>query len=109
MNINKLIIDTLKPLAIPTSFQVYTGIARPYITFFEYSDPSESFADNQETSIGHYIQIDLFSKTDYTDVFASAKNLLKAAGFMRKPGTEFYETETLLYHKVIRVLFIEEL
>mgnify|MGYP007062995591 CR=1 len=36
MNINKLIIDTLKPLNIPTVFIKYTGSATTYITFVEY-------------------------------------------------------------------------
>lgn len=102
MDVNKLLIDTLKPLNIPVKFQKYTGTATAYTTFFEYLNNNESYADNTETSIGHYMQVDIWSKTDYTDVVNQAKILLKTIS-SKIYETEMYESDTQIYHKVIRI------
>ena len=47
--INKLIIDTLKPLKIPVSFQKHNGKAQTYITFHEYLESGEGYEDDEET------------------------------------------------------------
>lgn len=100
---NKLIIDTLKSLGVPVSFQVYSGTATTYITFFNYSENVESYADNKETSISNYIQVNVFSKGDYTDLVNSVLEALKQAEFRRTYVTEMYESDTKFYHKVIRI------
>ena len=41
--INKLIINALKPLKIPVSFQKYSGKAKDYITFHEYSANGQEY------------------------------------------------------------------
>ena len=41
--INKLIMDNLKHLKIPVSFQKYSGKAKEYITFHEYSASGEEY------------------------------------------------------------------
>ena len=65
--INKLIIDVLKPLNIPVSFQRYTGKADTYITFHEYFTNGEDYEDDEESLTAHYIQVDVWSKKDYTN------------------------------------------
>lgn len=107
MNINKLILDTLNPLNVPASFQKYTGVATTYITFFSYLNQSESFANNIETSIGNYVQIDIWSKDDYTDIVTNVKLALAQAGFRKSYETEMFENETLIYHKVLRFFYLE--
>lgn len=102
MNIRKLIVDTLKPLNIPICFQKYSGALTPYITFFEYLDNNEAYADNVETLAGHYMQVDIWSKTDYTDIVSQTKELLKTIS-SKTYETEMYENETQTYHKVIRI------
>lgn len=97
--INKLTMDSLSLLKIPVSFQKYTGNETAYITFFEYLQQSESFADNRETCIGHYIQVDVWSKEDYTFLVDSIVNEMTKAGFRKTTQTEMYENETQTYHK----------
>jgi len=100
---NKLIIDTLKVLGVPVTFQTYSGTATTYITFFNYLENIESYADNKETSLGSYIQVDIWSKGDYTTLVNSVLEALKQAEFQRTYVTEMYENDTKIFHKVIRI------
>ena len=106
--INKLIMESLSLLKIPVSFQKYTGNETAYITFFEYLQQGESFADNMETCIGHYIQVDVWSKEDYTILVDSIVNEMTKSGFRKTTQTEMYENETQTYHKVLRFFYLEE-
>lgn len=108
MSINKLIIDTLQPLGAPVEFETYEGEADPYITFFEYLQQGESFCDDEESATGHYIQIDVWSKGNYINIVEQIKKLLKQVGFKRKYETELYESDTKIYHKVIRFFYFVE-
>jgi hypothetical protein len=103
-----MVMDTLGSLGVPISFQKHTGDELTYITFFEYLQKSEAFADNIETSRGHYIQIDVWSKDDYNDLVNSILYSMKQAGFKRTTETELYEEETQTYHKVLRFFYEEE-
>lgn len=116
--INKLIIDTLASLNIPVAFQEYKGIKQldgsykiifPYVTFFEYLEQSESFSEDEEDSIGHYMQVDIWSKSDYTSIVTQVKTLLKNAGFKRNSKVDLYESEMKLYHKGMRFFYLEEI
>lgn len=106
--INKIIIDTLKPLKIPVSFQKYTGKAKEYITFHEYSANGEEYEDDVEAMIGHYIQVDIWSKGDYTQLVSRVKGLLISCGFKRLNEEDLYESDIEIYHKGIRFYFLEE-
>lgn len=106
--INKLIIDTLKPLNIPVNFQKYTGTVSTYITFFNYLTQGEEFSDDQEIGTGHYIQVDVWSKGDYTTLVEEVKRLLREAGFIRKSEIDLYETDTQFYHKGLRFFYLRE-
>lgn len=107
MNINKLIIDTLKDTNVPVVFQVYNGSENTYITFSEYLQQGEQFGDDEETSTGHYIQVNVWSKGNYNKVVDQVKKSLKEKKFIRKYETELYESDTKIYHKIIRFFFIE--
>lgn len=115
---NKQIIDALKNLGIPVSFQKYSGTKQPdgtikmldtYITFFNYLENLEDYANNEATSESYYIQIDVWSKGDYETLIKSVLENLKIAGFRRTYVTETYENDTKLYHKIIRVTKNEEI
>ena len=107
MNINKLIIESLKPIGVPVDFEVYKGNENTYITFSEYLEQGEVFADDGETTTGHYIQINVFSKKNYNKVVEQVKELLKEAGFIRKTEHGLYEPDTQIYHRVIRFFYVE--
>lgn len=107
MSLNKLILDTLKPLGIPVAFQTYTGQATTYITFFEVVQYSALSADDEEVKAGYNIQIDIWSKGDYTSLAQQVKELMTAAGFRRTTEVEDYEPDTKTFHKVIRFSYVQ--
>lgn len=65
---NKFIMDTLKSLKIPGAFQKYSGKSETYITFHEYLAAGEEYEDDVEALTAHYIQVDVWSKADYTNI-----------------------------------------
>lgn len=106
--INKLIINTLKPLNIPVCFQRYSGKSETYITFHEYLETGEEYEDDEESLTSHYIQIDVWSKSDYTSLVKEVKNLLITAGFQRLNEADLYEEDTKIYHKGLKFYYLEE-
>lgn len=106
--INELIIDALKSLKIPVAFQRYTGIARTYITFHEYFVTGEEYEDDEEILTGHYIQVDVWSRSDYTDLVNRVKILLMNKGFKRINEIDLYENDFKIYHKGLKFYYLEE-
>jgi len=107
MSINGIIINALKTLGIPVSFQAYKGTATTYATFFIYLAQGEAWSEDTEDITGHYIQLDIWSKGDYTAVVSLAKTLMLAAGFKRTNETDLYEPDTQTYHKGMRFFYAE--
>lgn len=107
MNINKLIIETLKPLDIPVKKLKYIGDAETYIVFQEYLQQGEGFSEDNEEITGHYIQVNIFSKTDYTSLVKDVKARLINVGFKRQNEYEIYENNTGFYNKIIRFKYNE--
>jgi hypothetical protein len=101
--------NTLKPLGIPATFQKYSGKAESYITFHEYFASGDGFEDDKEALTGHYIQVDIWSKTDYTAIVNSVRELLIGAGFKRLNEIDLYEEDTKIYHKGIKFYYLEEM
>lgn len=106
MNVNQLIIDTLAPLGIPVQNMKYSGSSTTYITFFCFNEQGEAWAENEEIATDYAMQVDVWSKGDFTDVVNQAKGLLKIAGFKRTFAHEFYEVDTQIYHKVLRFSYV---
>lgn len=106
MSLNALIINTLKPLA-PTSFLTYTGPASTYITFFEFNQNGSMYADDQEQNTTYSIQVNVWSKGDYTTLVDQVRNALTNIGFRRTFETEYYEDDTKTYHKVLRLNYVQ--
>jgi hypothetical protein len=108
MNLNSLIINTLQSLNVSVSFLTYTGTARPYIVFYELDQRSAFDGDDTETNTNHSIQVDIFHAGNYVSLAESVKQKMIAAGFSRTNEQDFYESDTHLYHKVIRFSYYEE-
>ncbi len=106
--INKLVLETLGPVGIPVAFQKYWGKETTYITFHEYLASGEEHDEDEETYTGHFIQVDIWSKSDYTSRVGQVKSLMKAAGFKRLDEADLYEEDTGIYHKGIRFYYLEE-
>lgn len=102
MSLNKDILMALSPLDIPVAFQTYSEKAETYITFFTYLEKAELHADDEEEISGNYIQLDLWSKSDYTELIGEIHKRMKEAGFVKQNFYDLYEKDTKVYHKVMR-------
>lgn len=102
MNVNETVVTALQSLDVPVVFQYYAGNEDTYITFFSYLDQPEQHADDTEVSIGHYVQVDVWSKSDYTDLVSEVQERLKEVGFRRINGYDLYEEDLKIYHKTMR-------
>ena len=102
MSINQDVMEALKDTGVPVSFQTYTGTADAYITFFTYLDKPEQHADDKETITGHYVQVDVWSKGDYTDLVNAVHKRMLAAGFIKQSFYDLYEQDLKIYHKAMR-------
>jgi len=112
MSINAMVINALKTLGIPVSSQAYKGTLTTYATFFEYLAQGEAWSEDTEDITGHYIQLDIWSRGDYTNLVTLAKSLMIAAGFSRTNETESVEIidpSTTVYHKGMRFFYAEEI
>lgn len=101
MTLNRLILDTLRPTGVPVDFQVTTGSSSTYITFFMVVGVPKLHADDELKKTEQLIQVDIWSKTDYTDLVTKVKSLMKGAGFSFSSERELYEKDTEIYHYVI--------
>lgn len=102
MSINKDIISALRDVGVPVRFQTYSDKEETYITFFNYLDKPELHSDDEELVTGHYIQIDVWSKIDYTDLVKEVHQSMLRANFRKLNFYDLYEDDTKTYHKVMR-------
>ena len=108
MNINKLVIDTLKPLGIDVTYIHYSGNKPTYITFFEISAIDDDYSDNLNETEEHSLQIDLFTKDDPTELKNKIKKTLKGT-FYNVTTADMYEADTKYYHIAFRCSFFEKI
>lgn len=103
--------QSLETIGLPVSRLKYLGTAQTYITFFEYSEDVENSSDDEVEIEGHYIQVDLWTKSDFTSYKPLIKLAMKNAGFYFTNGEELYEDDTKIYHwssRYVKSEFIEE-
>jgi hypothetical protein len=105
--IHKKVTDALSSLQVPVVFQRYSGSEDAYITFHEYLQNGEGFEEDEEALTGHHIQVDVWSKSDYSQLVSSVKSLMKEAGFKRLDEADLYEKDTGIYHKGLRYYYLE--
>lgn len=107
MSLNSFIISTLKPLGVPVEFQTYDGSNTTYITFFEYNQNGALHGDDKELKTAYYVQVDVWSEDNYTEIVKKVRETMIKAGFIRTFETEVYEEETKTFHKVFRFQFVQ--
>lgn len=104
---NEKIFDVLSGLGIDIAFEDYEGDDDTYIRFFHL--PQVDFqAEDGETYATHYVQIDLFTKWDYTHLSKQIIELMIQARFKKNFEDQTYETDTKLFHKILRFYIIKE-
>lgn len=102
MSMNALILSLLEELPVPVEYMDYSGAANTYITFFFYNEQGVLHGDDIEEVTGYGVQVDVWSKGDYTQLVEDVKSNLEEAGFRRNYATDLFENDTKIYHKVIR-------
>jgi hypothetical protein len=107
MSINQLVINALKDIGVPVSFQVYSGTADTYITFFCYLENGELYADDIQQGTAYYVQVDVWSKGNYSSIVEQVKSAMKQAGFSFLSAYDLYEEDVKIYHKVLRFYYLE--
>lgn len=76
----------------------------PYVEYEVLDESGEAWAENKEIATTYYVQVDIFSKTDYTELEEKIKEKMINAGFNRSMAADLYEKDTQLYHKAMRFL-----
>lgn len=104
--LNKMI-DILNPLGVDAEFEDYTGSDDTYIRFF-FMPEVQFDGDDGEVYITHYVQVDVFSKWDFTQLVKDVQQALRDAGLKRNFVDEQYEKDTKLHHKILRYYFITQ-
>jgi hypothetical protein len=102
MSINQAVMTALKEIGVPVRFQTYTGTADSYITFFTYLEKPEQHADDEERITSYYVQVDVWSKGNYTDLVNAVHEKMLAAGFIKQNFYDLYEDDLKIYHKAMR-------
>lgn len=74
----------------------------PYIEYEIYDEEGALYTEGKEVATDYYIQVDIFSETDYSDIEERVKEKMLSAGFEGGHGPDLYEKDTKLYHKPLR-------
>lgn len=74
----------------------------PRITFFEIDNSDVAFADDTAYAADVPVQVDVWSKGSTSAIAGEVDETMKALGFARIGASDFYETDTLVYHKALR-------
>ncbi len=85
-----------------------TNATAPYVTYTFIDEWGAEFAENKEIATNYSIQADVFSKGDYTELVEKIKEKMKENDFCRTSVNEFYETDTNLFHCVLRFTYTKE-
>lgn len=102
MNLDKLIMDTLKPLGVPVAKARYNQTADTYIVFIEYNQAPRINADDKELISKHFFQVDIFSSGNYNQLVKDVKKRMKEVGFGRMFESETYDEDMNKYRKILR-------
>lgn len=79
-------------------------VKKPYIEYEIYDENGEEWAENKEIATNYYLQVDIFSLGDYTEIENKVKEKMINQGFKRSMAADLYEEDTGLYHKAMRFL-----
>lgn len=107
MSLNAKIINALKPTDVPVAFSTFNNNASQYIIFNTYNEASFYNADDVEQVTKLFIQVDVFSEGDYTNLVKQVDQLMRDAGFGRMFASETYDDEAKKFRKIFRFSYLE--
>lgn len=80
----------------------------PYVTYTFIDEWGVEFAENEEIATNFNVQVDVFSKGDFTELVGKIKEKMKANDFYRTGVNDFYEDDKQLYHCALRFIYTKE-
>lgn len=102
-----LISSKLKETGLPVLWQLRPE-SFPSLTFMFVDETGEVFADDKEIETAYMLQVDIWSKDDYTAITEQVKTKLAEIGLHRQAAYDDYETGTQIYHKILRFPILKE-
>lgn len=110
---NALLADStlLSLIGGPRVYSVYSpdSVDFPYITIQEVGNNNIEFGDNSATRAQINVQVDVWSKNDYTNVVSRVDDILTGIGYERYFAIDLYEFDTRVLHKPLRYWIAKEL
>lgn len=113
MNLIALVSSTLKSLNIITIYGWYDeNLKKTHITFLEFNNLDNEYADDKNTTEEHYITVDLwtFDVDESQQIKKQIKKLMKENDFLYQDGATQPQPQSdgsILYHVTTRWLIIE--
>jgi hypothetical protein len=108
----EFIISSLSSVGVPVIFNALPMGATPpaqYITFMEYHTAAELEASDQEITTERLIQVNVWSKVNYSTIVTKVRNALENAGFERTSEFDMpYSDGDSHFNKVLRFKFVDE-
>ena len=100
MDMQKYVFDTLKDIGIPVSFVARGESHLPLIVFNVTQEKGDMFWDDEETVVRYYIMINIFSRTNFTNIKKEVVDRMLKAGFIKReiPATIYME-DTEIYNQ----------
>ncbi len=80
----------------------------PYVVYTIIDEFGSEFAENTEIATRYNIQVDIFSKNDFDDLKEKIIKIMNENEFYRNGGNESFESDTGLYHCVLRFNYTKE-
>ena len=112
IDINKFVMDVLKPLGISVAFQALptgSNIPDQYITFLEINANPAFENGDSEVETYRLIQVNVWSRTNYFTLVEEVKRLMEQAGFERTLEYDApYSDGDSHFNKVLRFVFFDE-
>lgn len=98
--------NLLLPLGVPVKWNKAPDIKNvpSVISYHFFNEDDILHGDGKGVSEGGSLQVDVFSKTNYTNIVNFIKVALTAAGFLfagSNDTTENLDSNTMIYHKVM--------
>lgn len=75
-----------------------------YVEYEIYDENGEAWSEGTEIATNYYIQVDIFSIGDYTELENKIKEKMINAGFERSMCADLWESDIQLHHKAMRFL-----
>jgi hypothetical protein len=99
-DLNKKIIDAIKPYVPACVYEAYTGANTTYCTFNFAQDSVEVEADDEALIDNVPVYVHLYTPNDFRTLKKQIRSALKKAGFTYPIVTCLYESDTKLNHIV---------